>query len=357
MTTNNDLLIDANTVHQVQVVRVGEQAARKSLKTLSQARDAIKKELLKVDSLKTKKQLRELNKALEKKLIKILQQYPELLTKDFRKFISAEYEFQKKTITAAIEQAQAVKVPTQKDALTYLANTPMAIGTKGAAVSLTDMLKDFAPTEAKRVTARVTSGFYSGETTQQIAQAIVGTARNKYKDGLLNVTKSNAFTMAKTGVTHLQQAAKTEFNNSNDDIVWGYEIVATLDSRTSDTCRARDGQQIKGQIGPKPPFHYNCRSTTVPVLKKEFQVDTGATRGSVKGPVGAETTYYSWLKKQNKSFIDEALGPEKGKLFRNAGLSPEEFRKASVNRFYQPLTIAQMAAKNNKIAEYISKGK
>ena len=49
---------------------------------------------------------------------------------------------------------------------------------------------------------------------------------------------------------------------------------------------------------------------------------------------------------QRQVQIDDALGKDQGcKIFRNAGLTAEEFKKASVDQLYNPnLTIEEMAA-------------
>ena len=100
---------------------------------------------------------------------------------------------------------------------------------------------------------------------------------------------------------------------------------------------------------------HNCRSTTSPKVKPEFSLFSGQeTRASV-GATGGKTTqatnYYSWLKTQSASFQDEVLGKTKGQIFRNAGLDTDEFRKLVSNNFDQPLTIAQIRAKEPAIWE------
>lgn len=53
-----------------------------------------------------------------------------------------------------------------------------------------------------------------------------------------------------------------------------YQIVATLDIRTSEICRELDSKHFllkDAQVGVTyPPFHPNCRSTTAPYFKDEF---------------------------------------------------------------------------------------
>lgn len=103
---------------------------------------------------------------------------------------------------------------------------------------------------------------------------------------------------------------------------------------------------------------HNCRSTTAPVISSEFDfLDKGAKRAA-KGAEGgqqvdASTTYYDFLKQQPAWFQDEALGPVRGKIFRNSGISAEEFRTISVDGFGRPLTLNEMATLDKRVADYL----
>ncbi len=81
-----------------------------------------------------------------------------------------------------------------------------------------------------------------------------------------------------------------------------FEIVATLDSHTSEICQAADGEvKPMSDFEPgvtAPPFHVNCRSTTVPYFNDEFtQSWERAARDSETGKtyyVPADMTYKEW---------------------------------------------------------------
>ncbi|EOG6198276.1 minor capsid protein [Salmonella enterica subsp. enterica serovar Stanley] len=103
---------------------------------------------------------------------------------------------------------------------------------------------------------------------------------------------------------------------------------------------------------------HNCRSTTAPVINSEYDfLDAGAkraARGAEGGTqIDASTTYYDFLKQQPAWFQNEALGPVRGKIFRNSGISPEEFRVISVDGFGRPLTLQQMAELDKRVADYL----
>ena len=62
------------------------------------------------------------------------------------------------------------------------------------------------------------------------------------------------------------------------------------------------------------------------MLKQKYQViGKSGTRASKDGPVSAKRTYSGWLRDQPAEFQDQVLGKERGKLFREGGLSLDRF--------------------------------
>lgn len=95
-----------------------------------------------------------------------------------------------------------------------------------------------------------------------------------------------------------------------------YEILATLDGKTSEICREMDGKvfDMKDyEVGvTAPPFHPNCRSTTVPYFDDEFtDGEERAARNEETGEtyyVPAKMKYREWEKKSvEKPGKDEAI--------------------------------------------------
>ena len=87
-----------------------------------------------------------------------------------------------------------------------------------------------------------------------------------------------------------------------------YEIVATLDSATSEICREMDGKVFSMSEyesgSTAPPFHVWCRTTTVPAFGDEFDhIGERAARNPETGKtyyVPADMTYQDW----KASFVD-----------------------------------------------------
>lgn len=85
-----------------------------------------------------------------------------------------------------------------------------------------------------------------------------------------------------------------------------FEIVATLDSHTSDICQDMDGKHFpmsQYEIGSTaPPFHVWCRSTTCPYFNDEWSGGERAARGADGKTyyVPSDITYPEWFDKYVK---------------------------------------------------------
>ena len=60
------------------------------------------------------------------------------------------------------------------------------------------------------------------------------------------------------------------------------------------------------------------------------------------GEVGAQTTYYGWLKRQPAEVQDSIIGPQRGALLRNGGITTERFRELQLDRNFEPATLEKM---------------
>jgi SPP1 gp7 family putative phage head morphogenesis protein len=160
---------------------------------------------------------------------------------------------------------------------------------------------------------------------------VLGTRARGYSDGVLQTTRRNAETVVRTAVQHVSNAARSETINGLKAVVKGVQWVSVLDSRTTLYCQGMDGKVLPIDDGPRPPAHFNCRSTVVPVVKSwkelglDFQELPESTRASLNGQVPARITYEKWLKGQSAGFQDDVLGPSRGKMFRSGKIRVEQF--------------------------------
>lgn len=148
--------------------------------------------------------------------------------------------------------------------------------------------------------------------------------------GVMGTTTRDATALVRTAVNQIATKAHQETYKQHDDVTDSYQYVATLDSRTTEICMALDGKIFRYGEGPEPPQHWNCRSTTVPIVKwRELGLapPPAGMRASPErfgGPVSAKTNYGAWLRAQDAATQNEALGVGKAKLFRAGKFSLDE---------------------------------
>ena len=189
--------------------------------------------------------------------------------------------------------------------------------------------RGIATSQSERFSQVVRNGLLTGETTPDIAKRLIGNLQFGEEAKTVGqlaaaggqstqVADNQILTLIRTSINQVANTASQQVYEANQDITQKYRYVATLDTRTSAICRALDGREFEYGKGPMPPQHFNCRSTTVPVINyKElgFTPPPPARRASMDGQVPANESYGEWLKKQPRTTQADVLGPGKVAYF------------------------------------------
>lgn len=209
---------------------------------------------------------------------------------------------------------------------------------------LSEFLGDQEESKARLIRRTIADGYVQNRTTDQIIRDLRGTRENKYRDGILEVTRREAAAVTRTALSHTAQFAKDRVTEANKDILGNLQWLSTLDARTTPECQVRDGKlytlnhkpvdhEYPWGAGPGR-LHWQCRSTYVPLTKswKSLGVDIEefdiGTRASLDGQVPGRIDYEEWLKKQTPARQVQALGETRAKLFTEGKLTFEELRNA-----------------------------
>lgn len=193
-----------------------------------------------------------------------------------------------------------------------------------------------------RIRDAIRIGIVENQTTPQIVQRIKGTRANGYADGLLEIDRRNAEAVVRTAVSHVAAFTRDRFYQANNDLIKAVVWLSTLDTGTTVICQLRDGKEYTNDthrpIGHSYPWlggpgaaHWNCRSSSVAVTKSYRDLGINmdelppGSRASMDGQVPGETTFADWLKRQSAARQDEILGPTRGKLMREGGLTLDRF--------------------------------
>jgi 16S rRNA G966 N2-methylase RsmD len=226
----------------------------------------------------------------------------------------------------------------------------------------------------------IQKGMFLGEGVDELARRIRGTKAQNYNDGVLQVTKREAEAIVRTAVQTVANTAKLETLMNSSEAVKGVRWSATLDNRTTPTCRGLDKLAWRlpdfepidhDKKFPGPIAHWGCRSTQVAVTRswdelagKRLPEINGAAyqeafekslrsqgwgedqiakavakqRASMSGPVSASLDFDAWAKGKGDDFLKGLLGPGRFALYKANNLSMRDL----TDQKGRELTIAQL---------------
>lgn len=195
-------------------------------------------------------------------------------------------------------------------------------------------------------TEQVQIGSVQGESWREMVGRVEG---GLVRAGIINTVRHQATSLVLTSVMQVANDARGRVYRENEDLIDGYQVLVTLDGRTSDFCRALGSiVGIAYDLEFKPvghsiawrgfPAHWRCRSTYMPVLKswadlagprsklskkklRELEKVPVGTRSAFGGPVPADTSYDAWLKKRPRKEQVKILGIKRYQVWKKGKLS------------------------------------
>jgi len=343
----NDDLADALTRHQIYLQRYGSATVRKILALLKRSDAQILERLLRED-------LSALSRTRQERLLTEMRRSFEsaytdatgALQLDLEALATYEGEYQLDLFRRVLPVKLETVAPSADQLLAAVNSRPFQ------GKLLKEVYTELSASAFRKVRDKIRAGIVEGRTTDQVVRDIRGRRSMGFRDGILASNRRATETVVRTAINHTANTAREYTYERNGNLIKGVRWNSTLDGRTSAVCRARDGKVYEPGKGPRPPAHFNCRSSTSPVTKSwrelGFDIDElpPATRASMNGQVPADQDYDTWLRKQPKAFQEEVLGPTRAKLFRK-GLKMERF----VDRKGSTLTIEELKRQERDLWE------
>lgn len=165
----------------------------------------------------------------------------------------------------------------------------------------------------------LTQGIIRGESPQKIAAQLVKT---------MNVAKSNASRLIRTETAYFHEQAQKQVYEDLD--VEEYEILETLDTRTCAVCGGLDGKVFKkSEHEPgvtAPPFHPNCRGTTVPYFADDEGERIARDINGKTYYVPSNMTYEEWKAQQDTKYGEGTVNKERQKRY-NRDADKEQYKR------------------------------
>jgi SPP1 gp7 family putative phage head morphogenesis protein len=223
-----------------------------------------------------------------------------LVTNSVNDYADAAVSFNANNLDKSVGSFYKVERPKGSDAI------PRLIGPNIAANrSLKEHFDSIGTLELSRVEAKVKKGLVDGLSNKQIIEDVLKST---------TLVEVQAKSLVRTAITNTQSTAMDLVMSKNKHVLKGYRFTAVLDSRTSPICARHDGELYKlDDTRFRPPLHWNCRSSMIPVLKSKSELlaeaevnkDRFKTKELLKkkesflnGVAPAIETYTQWLKRQ-----------------------------------------------------------
>lgn len=321
--SSNAGLIDSATRHQIFVQRYAAGREKEAAEFIERLIKEVNRRLSENVTELSQARLQQIIVDLRLYASELFGEFEQSLIDEMMEFVEYEAEFTQKMLNTNVQATTAIPNVTQMQSAIFTSIMDLE-PTRGYRIR--DALAIFGQKKAEQIVQTIRDGIALGDTNDQIRRSATELER---------LQKNQAASLVRTITNHVSVQARDLTLRENDDLFDGYEWVATLDSRTSLICASRDGKIYpfgdNPEVSPKPPAHFSCRSTIIPVVKPEFDLAADVTgKRPAKSATGveqvsAQTTYEGWLRRQPASFQDEILGSARGQLFRKGNLSIGRF--------------------------------
>lgn len=203
-------------------------------------------------------------------------------------------------------------------------------------------------------------GMAAGETGEQIARRITGSARLGIT-GVMDIARSNARSLVHTSIQAVANESRLETFRQNSDVIDHVVWLATLDGSTCpEICGPRDLKPYTLMDDPPEPIghamdwnggpgaiHWGCRCIVTAGRKTFAQLGVDlpepkkGTRASQFGPVAADMTFEQFLNRRGAAFQEEVLGPGRTQLWRDKKLTLQQLLDLRGN----PLSLQKLREK------------
>lgn len=321
--SSNAGLIDSATRHQIFVQRYAAGREKEAAEFIERLIKEVNRRLAENVTELSQARLQQIIVDLRLYASELFGEFEQSLIDEMMDFVEYEAEFTQKMLNANVQATTAIPNVTQMQSAIFTSIMDLE-PTRGYRIK--DALSIFGQKKAEQIVQKIRDGIALGDTSDQIRRSATDLER---------LQKNQAASLVRTITNHVSVQARDLTLRENEDLFDGYEWVATLDSRTSLICASRDGKIYpfgdNPEISPKPPAHFSCRSTIIPVVNPEFDLAADVTglrpAKSADGieQVKATTTYEQWLRRQPAAFQDEILGSARGQLFRKGNLNIGRF--------------------------------
>jgi SPP1 gp7 family putative phage head morphogenesis protein len=287
--------------------------------------------------------------ALEREVTRHVQELHALGANSVSDFIGAELDFQTNNLRRSVGDWYSVQSVNRGQLAKEIIGSPLKLFNEDKAMpTLAKSFESIGGSELTRINLVIRKGIASGEVEDEIVKKVLKTT---------TLTDNQAKTLVTTHITQADNIVKQKVLEANRDVYSGYVFTAILDSRTSAICSRYDNLfQSADNVKVRPPLHWRCRSSLVPVLKSKKELTQSLSdrvnkerlfavpEDRLAGNLPLKETFSEWLLRQPMADKLEKLGTEERvSLFEKGSLTLTDF----FSKLGAPLDISAVRLKDN----------
>jgi SPP1 gp7 family putative phage head morphogenesis protein len=272
-----------------------------------------------------------LREELDKLLIKNYGNMHDISKRSLMDLIFDQTSYMVQSLTKAIGDIWSVNKPQYRIAEEIALNRPLYND-----ATLLQGWQGVSIAERKRLEAVIRKGIAQGQSEAEIALEV-------RKGNVFNISRTQSLGLVRTAMTSVVVQTDHEVYKANEKALQGWQYIAVLDSRTTPICAHRDGTIYDiSDTEHLPPSHWNCRSTTVPVVKhwsdllkldgvaqirrKNLESLTDKQKAYYDGLTPSKESYQDWLSRQPTLVQLKHLGDyAKVEAFQQGKLTVDKF--------------------------------
>jgi SPP1 gp7 family putative phage head morphogenesis protein len=245
-------------------------------------------------------------------------------------FSTSQLDFHSDNLNKELKGFYKVNRPRSKELLAEITGSNI----KGVK-SITENVRNISSGELVRIQTKVKKGLATGLSHDAIVKDVLKTTK---------LTENQARALTRTSITSTQTLAISKVAGANSHVIKGFVFTAILDSRTSPICSFHNGKIYDVDDKRfKPPLHWNCRSTLVPIIRAKDELLESALLAQASGRLSKTNllkkkpesltgiapkveSFGAWLKRQSFDTQTKILGTmDKANLFRLGKLKYDQF--------------------------------
>lgn len=243
-------MFDDIVKHRVDIEKLKNSIAQKTLKQFSEAYPSLKPYLIDISSMNQESIISQvmqrvdysmnlLNTDVSNQLVDIA-----MYESQFQAQLMAKFSIDKSLQNNVISRQTAQVLVFDKHMMGEL---------------FTDSWKRIDDSLKRDLSAQIRIAVTQGLTGDQVASAV----KNKF----ISFSDDQLSSLTRTLIQNATNKAAEQTYKDND-IKW-LQICAIMDSRTTDICRRKNNLIVAADSGDIPPYHFNCRTFTIPVDSKD----------------------------------------------------------------------------------------